>query len=136
VGRAIKRSLTPTLKLCSQTNSCKCLAARCFCLKASSPSLHKILLHFEPCVHEFNRPFILPARLHCPHVAILLHGYWEIDDPPPDPVVYAIHHTLLVMAISCKGQIFLASAHLAPVEMSSCSACVMRVLGIHYTHKC
>jgi len=34
---------------------------------------------------RINRPFILPARLHCPHVAIPLHGYWAIYDPPPDP---------------------------------------------------
>jgi len=25
--------------------------------------------------------------------------------PPTDPPFYAIHHTILVMAISCKGQV-------------------------------
>ena len=39
----------------------------------------------------------------CP-VAILVHGHCAIYAPPPTLPLYAIHHTLLVMAISlCKG---------------------------------
>jgi len=37
-------------------------------------------------------------------IAILLHAHCAIYAPPPTPLVYAIHNTLLVMAISCKGQ--------------------------------
>jgi len=37
-------------------------------------------------------------------IAILLHGHCAIYAPPPTPPVYATHHTILVMAISCKGQ--------------------------------
>jgi len=37
-------------------------------------------------------------------VAILLHDYWAIYDPPSTPLVYVIHHTKLAVAISCKGQ--------------------------------
>ena len=37
-------------------------------------------------------------------VAILLHGYWAIYDPPSTSLWYAIHHTILVITISCKGQ--------------------------------
>jgi len=41
-----------------------------------------------------------------PHTnAILLHGYCTIHDPPPPPpatpLLYPIHHTISVMAISC-----------------------------------
>jgi len=37
-------------------------------------------------------------------IAIRLHGYCAIYDPPPTTLVYAIHHTKSVLAISCKGQ--------------------------------
>jgi len=37
-------------------------------------------------------------------VAILLHAHCAMYAPPPTLPVYAIHHTILVMAISCKGQ--------------------------------
>ena len=37
-------------------------------------------------------------------VAILLHGYWAIYDPPSTSLWYVIHHTILVITISCKGQ--------------------------------
>jgi len=54
---------------------------------------------------RINRPFIRPARLHCPHccntIARLLAS---IRPPTRPPLVYAIHHTTLAMAISCKGQ--------------------------------
>ena len=52
---------------------------------------------------RINRPFILPARLHCT-VAILLHDYWAIYDSPSTSLVHAIHFTRLVITISCKGQ--------------------------------
>ena len=38
-------------------------------------------------------------------IAILLHDYCAIYNPPTNPLVYAIHHTILTIAISCKGQI-------------------------------
>jgi len=36
--------------------------------------------------------------------AILLHNYCAIHDPLPTPLLYAMNHTKLVLAISCKGQ--------------------------------
>ena len=39
-------------------------------------------------------------------IAILLHDHCAIEAPPPTPPsLYAIHHTILVMAISWKGQV-------------------------------
>jgi len=38
-------------------------------------------------------------------IAILLHGHFATRAPPPPTPLYAIHHTLLVMAISYKGQL-------------------------------
>jgi len=37
-------------------------------------------------------------------IAILLHGHWAIYALLPTPVLYAVNHTILVKAISCKGQ--------------------------------
>jgi len=53
----------------------------------------------EPIVLSFFRPACIAHT-----GAILLHGYWAIYDPPPDPLVYAMHHTILAIAKSCKGQ--------------------------------
>jgi len=39
-------------------------------------------------------------------IAILLHDHCAIYAPPPTPSFYAIHHTILVIAISCKGLVF------------------------------
>jgi len=42
-------------------------------------------------------------------IAILLHVHCaHYDTPPPIPLLYAIHHTILVMAISCKGRVWTA----------------------------
>jgi len=47
-----------------------------------------------------------PSHLHCPHgcstIAILLRDIRAPSDLP-DPPVYAIHHTILCIAVSCKG---------------------------------
>jgi len=45
-------------------------------------------------------PPAMPTLLH-----ILLHDYCAIYDPLPTPLLHAIDHTILVMAISCKGQV-------------------------------
>ena len=43
-------------------------------------------------------------------IALRLHDYCAIYGPPPPPLVHAIHHTILVMAISCKGQLIVECA--------------------------
>jgi len=48
---------------------------------------------------------IAPPHPHCPHYCTTMHDYCAIYDPPPTPLLYAIHHTILVMAISCESQI-------------------------------
>jgi len=54
-------------------------------------------------VHVRILPF-LPLPICIAHSnAILLHDDCAIYDSPPTPLVYAIHHTQLVLAISCKG---------------------------------
>jgi len=71
----------------------------------SSLGLYKIFFYFESFVHEsivlsFSRPACIAHT-----VAILLHDYSAIYDPPSNSLWYAIHHTILVITISCKGQL-------------------------------
>jgi len=37
-------------------------------------------------------------------VAIRLHGYWAVCDPPSTSLLYTTHHTTLEITISCEGQ--------------------------------
>ena len=66
--------------------------------------LYKILLDLEAFVHEPILRALPPPTCIARTLAILLHVYCAIYDAPPTPLVYAIHHTILVIAISCKGQ--------------------------------
>jgi len=67
--------------------------------------LHKILFYFEAFVHELTIRLLPPPTCIARTIAILLHVYCAIYDAPPTPLLYATHHTILVMAISCKGQL-------------------------------
>jgi len=54
-----------------------------------------------------NHPFIPPPtfKFKTYPIAILLHEpLRHISPPPPTPPFYAIHHTILISATSCKGQ--------------------------------
>ena len=55
------------------------------------------------CVRESIIP-LLPPPVRITHTtAILLRDFSAIYDPPPTFPLYAIHHTLSVLTISCKG---------------------------------
>jgi len=70
----------------------------------AQPSLYKIFVSFEAFVHESIIPLLLTPTCLTHTIAILLHALCAIYDPPPTPLCYAIHHTILVMPISRKGQ--------------------------------
>ena len=53
-----------------------------------------------------HHPFIAPPTCEAYPIAILLHDHYAIYAPIPTPPVNAIHHTMLVMAMSCKGHFF------------------------------
>jgi len=73
-------------------------------LKAPRLSLYKILFYFKASVWEsILLLFPHPACKAYP-IAILLHGHCAIYAPPQAPLLDTIYHTILVMAISCKGQ--------------------------------
>jgi len=66
--------------------------------------LYKILVHYIAFATE---PIIIdlpPPTCNTYIVAIVLHDYCAIYAPVLTPLLYAIHHTILAMAISCKGQ--------------------------------
>jgi len=67
-------------------------------------SLYKILFHFKALLLE-SILLLLPlsACIAVPF-AILLHDRYAIYTPPSTLPFYAMHHTILIMAISCKGQ--------------------------------
>jgi len=52
--------------------------------------------------HFIAPPPVMPTRYRC---NIVLHDYRAKYAPLPILILYAIHHTVLVMAISCKGQV-------------------------------
>jgi len=61
--------------------------------------------YFEAFVHELIVRLLPPPTCIALTIAILLHVHCALYDAPPTPLVYTIHRTVLVMAISCKGQI-------------------------------
>ena len=66
--------------------------------------MYKLLLHFKALLWE-SLIFLLPLPTCIVyHIAILLHDHCAIYDLPPSPPLYAIHHTISVMAIFCEGQ--------------------------------
>jgi len=61
--------------------------------------LQDIILLLIVCA-RVNRPFILPARLHCPHCCNTLARLLGNIRPPSTSLWYAIHHTTLVITIA------------------------------------
>ena len=52
--------------------------------------------------------------------------------PPPTPLLYAIHHTILVMAILCKGQVLVSpSGHALPPPLSSALSSLLKCRPIY-----
>ena len=70
----------------------------------TSLGLYKILFYFESFVHKSIVLSFLPPTCVALTVAILLHDYCKIYDPPSTFLVYATHHTIFAITISCKGQ--------------------------------
>jgi len=63
---------------------------------------------FTPKLSCTSQSFLYcPFHLHCPDYCNTIARLMRNIQPPPDPLVYAVHHTTLVVAISCKGQFFL-----------------------------
>jgi len=67
-------------------------------------SLHKILFYSKALLWESVIPLWPPPACKPYPIAILLHAHCAIYAPPPPPPFYAIHHTILVTAMSCKSQ--------------------------------
>jgi len=66
--------------------------------------LYKIFFHFCVCVQESIKPLLIPPPICITHTtAVPLRDFCAIYELSPTLLLYAIHHTILVMTISCKG---------------------------------
>jgi len=72
---------------------------------ARPPSPLQDIVSLQSFIVEVNHPFnALPHLQSLPYCNTLLHDHCAIYARPPTLPFDAIHHTILVMAISCKGQ--------------------------------
>jgi len=84
---------------------------------------YKIFFHFKAFVHE-SILLCFPSPTCIAHtIAILGHGCFAIEYPPPTLFLNAIRHTILVMAISCKGQVCPRTISSAVSELSVGTRC-------------
>jgi len=67
-------------------------------------SPYKIFFHFKALLCESIILLFPPPTCKAYPITILLYAHFAIYAPPPTPRLYAMHHTLLAMPISCKGQ--------------------------------
>ena len=65
---------------------------------------YKILFYFDAFVHDSIILLLPPPICIARTIAMLLYIYCAIYDAHPTPLLYATHHTILVMATSSKGQ--------------------------------
>ena len=67
-------------------------------------SLYRILFHVKALLWESIVLSLPSPSCKAYPIAILLHDQCAICNPPTAPLLYAIHHTILAIVISCKGQ--------------------------------
>jgi len=80
---------------------------------------------------RIDRPFILPARLHCPRCCnTFARLLGNIRPPPPTSLMYATHLTILVITISCKGQTVIGPR---PVGVSFTSLARLPNIDLYFT---
>ena len=65
--------------------------------------LYKTFFHFCVCKNQSSLYYLRPFRI-THSTAIILHDVCVIYGLPPTLSLYALHHTMLVITISCKGQ--------------------------------
>ena len=66
-------------------------------------SLYKIVVLFEAFAHESVILVLSSPTCIAHNSASLVHDFCTIYDPPRPRLAYAMDHTVLGMAISCKG---------------------------------
>ena len=84
----------------------------------------------------FNHPCIAPSICIAYTIAILSHDYCAIYDPHSTRLVYAIHHTILAVAIARKGQAFsCTSRHIcaASPHIATCREPPLATLAVRST---
>jgi len=74
-----------------------------------------------------------PPRCIANTIAILLHDHCAMYDPLPTHLLYAIHHTQLVLAISCEGQAGSRGLPRSPLYLAT-SRLLIRTPGLAERH--
>ena len=69
-----------------------------------------------------NHPFIVPPHLQSLPYSNIVHDHCAIYAPPPTAPFYAIHHIILVIAISCEGQ-YSGTLHGLVLESRDAAVC-------------
>jgi len=77
-------------------------------------SLYEILFHFKALLWVSIIFLLPPPTCKAYPIAILLHDHCAIYARPLTPPIFALHHAILVMAISCKGQVRVPSMMFTP----------------------
>ena len=112
-----------SLALCSYTlslTSCRrCDAPSSYCCTILHFSLYKRLFHLQALLWESIILLLPPPTCNAFPIIILSHDHRAMYALPPSLPLYAIYHTILVMAISCKGQNYIGLLH--AVGLASCS---------------
>jgi len=92
-------------------------------------SLYKILFHVKALLWERIILSLPPPTCKAYPIAILLNDYCAIYNPPTTPLVYAIPHTILAIAISCKGHLYIGWLDAVElIELGGVAARVHRVV--------
>jgi len=83
-------------------------------LRYSLLSLYKILFYFKALLWESIILVLPPPTCKAYLIELLLQTIEQYTRPIEPTAFYAIHHTILVMAISCKGQLPAPPPHRRP----------------------
>jgi len=93
IGVSIRQRVNPNPLLGLTPRPEHKLAFTRYCFTSNKPLLwESVILVLPP---PLAKPTLL--QYHCTTIA-------QYTPPSPTPLLYAIHHTILVMGISCKGQ--------------------------------
>jgi len=111
----------PSLKRAPRTDSTA---------KHSSFSRYKILFRFKALLWESIILVLPPLTCKAYLIAILLHDHCAVYALIQSPLLYGIHHTILVMAISCEGQLVLDCCVSLEVEVVVVLLVLVLVLAI------
>jgi len=91
-------------------------------------SIYTIFVYLEPFVYESTILLFATPNCNAHTITILLDECCAIYDAPPTPPLYAIHNTILAMAISCQGPLAGSRWWLVPHPVHTIYTSMLEVL--------